>query len=235
MGASFNKYNMHPKPPACLEALRCARWSVGPRVSSSLHTQRAAAGQTPAEGRVSRGPSAKRFSFNSPKCWPWKIALYGMWWGVNSISILTWVLSFSAPWLPVVPDNTNGTSRASVRLTRSSGEGRHQKTLQTHFSHGPLSCHLFFSSDNQSNKGWYWFKTSSTQLNYTLCDCSVKGVLIWKLVWEGSQFIPFLLKILGSWPKSTHCKFIQNVPKGEREEQAICNFSCAQRVKMQSI
>ena len=124
---------------------------------SSPCTQRVAAGWMACRG-VSRGPSAKCCSFNSPKCWPWKIALYGMWWGVNSISIFTWVPSFSAPWLPVVPDNINWPGRGWVRLTRSSAEDWHQKTLHTHFSPAPPSHHPFsFSGCNQTHKTWYWF------------------------------------------------------------------------------
>lgn len=94
-----------------------------------------------------------------------------------------------------------------------------------------LPFFFFFSGDNQTGKGWYWFKTSPVQPNHALCHCSVRGELIWKRVLEGSQLIPFLLKILGFWAKSTRCKLIQNVPKGEREEHAICNLSCARRVK----
>ena len=125
-------------------------------------TQRVAAGWMACRG-VSRGPPAKSCSFNSPKWWPWKIALYEMWWGVNSVSIVTWVLSFSALWLPVVPDNINCTGRGWARLTRSSGESWHQKTLQTHFTHGPLSLTIlfFFSGCNQTSKSWYWFSDTT--------------------------------------------------------------------------
>lgn len=134
-GASFNKYKMQLlNQPACLEALAqmCSLESGFACVCTLCHMnsgiQRKAAGWMACRG-LSKGPSAKHCSFNSPKCWPWKITLYGMWWGVNSISILTWVLSFSVPWLPVVPDDIHWTSRGLMRLTRSSGESGHQKAL----------------------------------------------------------------------------------------------------------
>lgn len=62
----------------------------------------------------------------------------GMWWGVNLISILTWVLSFSAPWLPCTRQH---------RLDWL-GVGRIDKVLWgkltskgpvSSFRHGPLS------------------------------------------------------------------------------------------------
>lgn len=195
-------------------------------------TQRVAAGWMACRG-VSTGPPAKSYSFNSPKWWPWKIALYGMWRGVNSVSILTWVLSFSALWLPVVPDNINWTGRGWVRLTRSSGESWHQKTLQTHFSHGPLSHHPFlFLAAIKPAKVGTGSVTPPMQLNYTLFDCWANGVA--RLRWGPGRCFIHSLCFLNSWapnPKQLTANLFCMFQKGERGEHAFCNFSCARGIK----
>lgn len=148
MSQGINKYKTQLlNHPTHLEAQRYSLESGFSCVCALCHMswgiQRKAAGWMVCRG-PSKGHSAKRCSFNSPKCWPWKITLYGMWWGVNSISILTWVLSFSVPWLPVVPDDIRLTSRGLMRVTRSSGEISHQKALRTSFEAWAFSGQCLF-------------------------------------------------------------------------------------------